>query len=503
MNGIRKFGRDLARAVGEGVGRVSAGTRFGYDAVNDRGKRKALFPLTRSEDRELWPVQRRRLIAGTRDLPRNFTIAAWMVRKHLDYVSTFKFRARTGVPDLDDEIEALMRWWSRPANCDVAARHSLPRLVRMLEACRTIDGDVLLNLLSDGRLQAIEGDRVRTPIGGVPAELKLDLTKMTHGVLTDDYGKAIAYAVCERPRLNNMGDMQSDNLVFKKLLSATYTRQLGYFSRIDQVRGVSPLAPAINSLRDIYESIGYAVAKAKVSQLFAVAMTRDNSDPMGEVSQVTTTGGGDDEDEETPAPRYMVDFNGGPVMFDLDPGDKAEIIESKNPSTEFQSFMGELIPMAIKALDIPACFYDEGRANFSSGRQGWLLYDQSAASKRDDLRELLDYVTAWRLKLFVKSGDLLLPKGMMLRDLKTEWIHAGIPWIDPLKEATANTMEINNGTNSRQRICKAGGIDFFDVVDELAEEAEYAKKKGVAFKETPIAVTVTSGDGGSQGQQQD
>lgn len=451
---------------------------FGYDAVEERGKRKIAHPLTRSEDRELFQNQRRQLISGTRDLPRNFSVAAWAIRKHLDYVSSFSFKAASGNPELDDELQSLMTWWARPINCDVASRHSLPRLMRLLELSRTIDGDVFVNLLGDGRIQSIEGDRVRTPYGNLPPGI--DSNKLIHGVLTDDYGKAIAYAVCKRPR-------NTSDLVFDKLLSARFTRQLAYYTRIDQVRGMSPLTAAINSFRDVYEGINYALAKAKVSQLFAMAFMREESDQLTNLSEVAST---DASETDSDQPRYAMDLNGGPISLDLDPGDKAEILESKTPSTEFQAFTQETIGMALKALDIPVCFYDEGRANFSSGRQGWILYNQSATSKRADLKELLDYMTTWRVGLWIASGALVLPKGMRPKDVKWDWVHAGIPWMDPLKEATANAMEINSALNSRQRLSKERGEDWFEIVDELAEENAYLEEKNVVVTATPTSVVV-------------
>jgi len=109
------------------VGRFLAATatRFGYDAVEAKNRRQAPTGRLRSEDKELLPHQRRKLTSAARDIHRNFTIAAWAIRKHLDYVSTFSFQSRTGSADLDGRIEDLMAWWSRPANCDVAGRHSL------------------------------------------------------------------------------------------------------------------------------------------------------------------------------------------------------------------------------------------------------------------------------------------------------------------------------------------------------------------------------------------
>jgi hypothetical protein len=43
-------------------------------------------------------TERRKLISAGRDIHRNFSLAAWMLRKHLDYVSSFTFQCRSGNP---------------------------------------------------------------------------------------------------------------------------------------------------------------------------------------------------------------------------------------------------------------------------------------------------------------------------------------------------------------------------------------------------------------------
>jgi len=108
---------------------IAAKYIFGYDAVESKNRRQAPTGRLRSEDKELLPHQRRKLTSASRDIHRNFTIAAWAIRKHLDYVSTFSFQSRTGSAELDGRIEDLTDWWSRPANCDVAARHSLAQAI--------------------------------------------------------------------------------------------------------------------------------------------------------------------------------------------------------------------------------------------------------------------------------------------------------------------------------------------------------------------------------------
>jgi hypothetical protein len=61
-----------------------------------------------------------------------------------------------------------VRWWSQPVNFDVTGRFGLQRFTRLAEMRRTVDGDMGVLKLSRALVQAIEGDRIRTPNGGLP-----------------------------------------------------------------------------------------------------------------------------------------------------------------------------------------------------------------------------------------------------------------------------------------------------------------------------------------------
>jgi len=440
---------------------------FGYDAVESKNRRQAPTGRLRSEDKELLPHQRRKLTSAARDIQRNFTIAAWAIRKHLDYVSTFSFQSRTGNPDLDDRIEVLIDWWSRPVNCDVAARHSLPRLMRLAEERRTVDGDVFFMKMDDGHLQAIEGDRIQTPTSGLPQGVLP--TEFVHGIQVDQAGQALGYAVCKRP-------IMGGDFAFERFIPAHRIIQHAFFDRFDQVRGISPLAAAINTLRDTYEGFDYALAKAKVAQMFALAFYREAVEPVGEVTGEAADG--------TPATDYETElksenFGHAPILLDLEPGDRAEFLESRSPSTEFQAFTQMMIQTALKGLDIPYSFFDEAHTNYSGARQALLQYEQSADVKRADMRLFLNSLTDWRLSLFIVDGLLELPRGMTLANLRWEWIARGIPWIDPLKEVNADIAAIGAGLASRTDVLKRQGKYFYDIADQLAAENEYLKSLGL------------------------
>jgi lambda family phage portal protein len=444
-----------------------------YDAITTNGRRRVPRLDMRSEDRLFLPLDRDQLLSNARSLRRNAAIAAWAIRKHQDYVSTFNFQCRSGNPELDREVESLMNWWARPLNCDVSGRFSLHELIRMAEGLRTTDGDCFFYKLSDGRIQLIEADRVRTPtdLGEYKDTLSPnEFADFVHGVEVTPSGKPLRYAIAERT-----GGIGQNGFTLKEVTQAQYVYHLAYRERYDQIRGISPLSSAINQFADLYEAQEYALAKMKLSQLFALkfkhgTVAEDGSDP------------------------YKFEFGQGPQIVELDPTDDAEFLESATPSNEFQAFMLQGIQAALKSLDIPFSFYDESHTNYSGARQAWIMYEQSCESKRNQLRQLLNNLTVWRLSLFIADGHLNVPAGMSMDDIVFEWIPAGIPWIDPLKEVTANALAVKSGLKSRQMLCKENGDDFFTIVDQIAQENEYLAQKGLNTDIDNITLNLHMGD---------
>lgn len=427
---------------------------FGYRASEATHQRTDPGTRVRSSDDLLTDNSRRRLIEGARELWRNYSVAAWAIRKHLDYVSTFSFHAKTGNERLDQELESIVDWWNRPANCDVANRHSLRRMMRIWETRRTIDGDVFVVKFNNGRLQSIEGDRIRNPDS---KDMRGREGNWVHGVLLGPGGKSTAIAIHRRDK--------SGRYEFERQVSSNNFLQLAYFDSFDQVRGVSPLASAINSFSDIVEVTEYARLKAKVTQLFAMAITRQSEDY-------------DDEDEV--GTEYQVDFGKGPIKIDMDPGDDVKFLESKHPSTEFQSFITMSIQAALKSLDIPYSFADEAYTNYSGARAAWIQYIQSCKSKRDDMKEMLDRLTGWRLNLMTATGSLRLPRGVTVADLRWEWIPAGVPWIDPAKEIAGDIQSVEAGLRTLSEIRRERyGDDWRDVVRKRSEELSLMEQYGL------------------------
>ena len=443
-----------------------------YHATQDRKRRSAPRVTVSSEDRVLGTADRRKLIATAREQRRNQTILAWLIRTHLDSVSRFSFQAQTGDKGLDLELERLMAWRSRAGNWDVAGRHNRNSYMRLVEAGRVVDGDIGNVLVRGGLLQAIEGDRIAWPTKGgpVPGKTKAD---WTNGVRLSNAGKSLSYMVNKR---------DGESLVYDRVVSARNFDLIGYYDRFDQVRGISPLASALTMIQDNYEVHEALRIKAKMQAILGIFFKRAAS-TEGDGYVYTDQETGEDPDADTE--RYTFDMVPGLKIEGL-PGDEADLLESRTPSTEVIEFSRLIIHIAMLALDIPMTFFDSRESSYSAQRQDAVRYSKAVAAKQEALTNFLDRITAWDLARWTSDGGagalVTLPGKMLPRDVRWQWVPDGTPWIDPLKEVNANMLAVSAGFTTRDDVCRrVYNTRFTDVSELLGKEEAQAIKDGATL----------------------
>lgn len=429
----------------------------GYDAIKSNGKRKPSSSVIKHEDVQLRGRDRRSMQSVGNDLHRNFSMVAWAVRRHLDYNTQFNFQVRTEDEALNEQIETLMSRWALPANCDASGRMSLPQLIRMAETRHILDGDFFFLKRRQGYLNAVEADLIRNESESSTEEEE----GWYNGIKVNSDGRPLAYALHKRSGRGNYE--------FLRTINSRNIIHLCHYDRFDQVRGVSPLASAYNTFRDVYEGVDYALAKMKVEQLFALVIHSNSASGTGEY---TRNGDG----------TYDVDFGKGPVKLEMDQDDDAKFLSSDNPGTNTQEFLQLVLSMAIKALDLPINFLDESRTNFFGSRAAWMLYDRSCTSKRGVVLEMLRRITVWKLQQWILSGELDLPAGTTVLDLPFEWVHVGMPWWDPAKEIAGDVLAIQAGLDNPYRICKERGRgEFEENLRKIAQAKQRANELGVSL----------------------
>lgn len=433
-------------------------TKLGYDAVHSSPRRRDAPISSKSEDRELTTRGRQALSSKGRDLARNLSLAGFVIRKHCQYVAKADFKCSIpGQPKYNALVKKFIGHWSRREHCDLSQRHSLPDLLYLWEIHRIIDGDVAIVKLSNGRLQSIEGDRLRNP----PEPQKGDGYEWIHGVKVGRNNQAFKYAV----HCRNAGS----GFTFERTVPAENMLLCGYFNRLDQIRGVSLLAPAINQFQDVYEGIEYALAKAKLSQKLGLLTKRENdhSDP-------------EDYDEfgKKITAKTKEIFGSGVMHLDFGEKDDAKIIESATPSTQFQQFIHNVIQIAFAALDIPYSFFDGSKTNYYGIRGAHDDYIESCQQKQRGLINVLHELTDWRLRNAILDGELPPPPdGMTVEELlwHCDWIGVRLPIWRLIDDAKGYMIANDCGFLTPRETTGLYGQDFDENLAEMSEIIKYAK----------------------------
>jgi capsid protein len=466
---------------------IVRGRRYslGYNAVDDTTRRRQTQARTSPEVAILTATKRERASATARDDRRNFTILAWMIRRHLDNVSRFTPHVRSGDDAVNAVVRKLLAWHAKPRQFDALGRHGRDEWLRMFEACKVISGDCGGLKVSGGRLQGIEGDRIAKPaampINTAEPDRKRLKTVSEEGLFFSTDGARSEFCVCKR------GGSDGKTLEFERIVSAADMEFDGYWpDRFDANRGVSPLLTALNDGADVRETWEWLVLKAKASAVFGLAFERAGSDPM------FPSAGEDTADSDAPtseATAYAAQVAAGIkarglINLDLDPGDKVTEVESRTPNPEVVNFTRELIRSVLLALDIPFTFYDSLTASFSARIADRNEYEESCEWKRDKNVGVLDGIYGgWLLPKWAEADVFGLGKALAAAKLGVEevaaslqWVPAGRPWLDRSNEMSGHILALAAGVTSTPRICAAYGDDAFEIA---REQREYLDKAGI------------------------
>jgi len=278
--------------------------------------------------------------------------------------------------------------------------------------------------------------------------------------------------VCKR---DNNNTLQYDTLIDSEFMVWG-----GYYFRNDQVRAVSPIASCLNTLQDLYESYEYQLIKAKLHALWGVVIPSD---------AVTSVGGFGDkkviEDDTSTDPKYTFDLTPGkPFKVELDKGEDAKPFESNTPSAEFTSYSRQMIRLALSALDIPLSFYDADGCNWAGRKFDLIEYQKSCEWKRANNREALERIFDWKIEQFIVEDEtlakLLRDNKLEAQDIRYGFVSVGDRYMDEYAEAQAALLRVNGGLSSRKREVARYGLDWQDIVTELANEEATIKESGIS-----------------------
>jgi len=389
-------------------------------------------------------------------------------------------------------------WADNPIECDAAGKHNMGQLARSVLMSYFSHGEAL------GLLPAVRRrvSRTKTKVKLLPAH-KLtqdgDNIRMFQGVLMDDWGFPKGY----RLRLK-IGSDYEDTVDVPARDSFGRPQVFHIFDGLpDQVRGITPMAPALRVVRQFDQLSDATLTAALIQAIFAA--TIQSEAPTEQILSALQ-----DEEEQrqgvgSPSiDGYLsaktswykstkIDLGRSGRIAHLFPGEKLEFHASKSPNATYEAFAKFLLREIARCLGMTfeTLTGDYSGATYSSVRMATSETWPIILARRQNIvgRFYQTVYEAW-LEEEIEAGRLPFPGGIEAflenRDAvcRAEWRGPAKPQADDLKTAKAHEVYKRLGIMSDERISADLGFDWEDEYEQRDREKKLRAKLGLPETDT-------------------
>jgi lambda family phage portal protein len=246
-----------------------------------------------------------------------------------------------------------------------------------------------------------------------------------------------------------------------------------------QMRGLSWFAPILLPAHELAQVLDAMLVRAKVAALMTAFVKNQEEDAGFPVA-------GETRDGET-----AVELEPGAII-DLPPGQSVEFSEPPDQGS-VGTFATETLRIIAAGAGVTyeQLSGDYSKVTYSSARQAILEFRRFAESVQHHTivfqlcRPVWDRFVRWQVLIGA------VPATAYQRDqanfLAVKWLPPAWPWVDPLKDAQAAILEMNNLLRSRSEIAAERGADIESLDAEIAADRARADRLGIA----PIAASAT------------
>lgn len=365
-------------------------------------------------------------------------------------------------------LEAYRDWCRFP---EVTHRLPWSRLQRAMVRAWMRDGEVFAQMITGPRADLDHGTRVPFSLEAFEADLvPMDYAdtrlNIVQGIERNEWGK---------PRAIHVLKTAANSI---SLPSAQDTRRIPWeralhlatLDHIGQVRGVSEFASVITRLEDIKDYEESERVAAKIAAMLTAYVKRGTPDLYEPPADGAT-------------PREIA-FRPGMVIDDLAIGEEIGLIDSKRPNPNLITFrQGQLRAVAAGLGASYSSTSKDYNGTYSAQRQElveqWIHYavlcDEFTGEIVQPTWEA--FVTAAHLSGVVRMPADLKP-GTADDALYTA---QAMPWIDPVKEATAWQILVQSGFASEVEAIRRRGGNPADVLEQIADFRKKAADMGLKF----------------------
>lgn len=307
------------------------------------------------------------------------------------------------------------------------------------------------------------------------------VNRIVQGVETDASGAVVAYWVCNRHPLSSIDDPQLEWTRVEAYGNNSGRRNILHImqrERAGQRRGVPLLAPVLESLKQLGRYTEAELNAALIAASVTVMIERENASeyrPFGE--------------QEAPSdlPQDEAGIELAPAaVFDLAPGEKANMLDPKHPTTTFDGFVAAMSKQIAAALEIPSeVLYKQFQSNYSASRGALNEFWRTCGMYRDNFASdfCQPVYEAWFAEA-VALGRIAAPG--FFDDPAIAKAYTNCTWngpartnLNPKDEIEAAILRAQSGVSTyEQETAQMTGGSFAANMRQRKSEIEKAKEAG-------------------------
>lgn len=458
------------------------------------------------------------IVPRARDLSRNNGIAAGAQQTLKDNIVGHQLRlsAKPHYRLLGQEIEWAEQWsrntegqfetWANTTECDAARSMNLLGLTLQGLGAMMLNGEALAIpqwIERPGeqwgtKLQLIEADRLSAPYG---RELQ---PNMRGGVEIDRYGAPVRHWI----RKTHPGDRFAYGFAGAYATVEEWTPVATFMPNglrrvihlYDRERtGQSRGKPIVTSVMREFRMVGHyqtTELQATIANSLIAAFLESNLDQESQAALFSENPAGAWDNQ---VGAFRAKLQGG-AMIPLPVGAKVSAFTPSRPNTAFAAFMEAALRHIAAGLNLPyeLLLKDFSKTNYSSARAALLEAWRFFLGRR---RMIRDYWLTPIYQLFLDEGAArgridVAPEAYHANRYaysRCRWVFAGRGWVDPVKEASAAKIRMQENLSTLESECAEQGEDWEEVLEQRAREKR--RMRALDLTETPpasVSVTETS-----------
>lgn len=394
-------------------------------------------------------------------------------------------------------IEEAWLEWCRPENCDITNKLSFTELMCLAASAWGTDGEIPIRFIRGQgygpfglKLQMIDADYFVDTLNqpsfqGVP--------NLSNGVKLGPWGEPISYYLWTRHPYDAQGRFLGDTK--RDVIEVPAADMIHAFipQRAGQVRGIPHLTSIMNMIKmlDGYVEAELVAARVASASMGAIEDLPNGEGPAADPGAGIRSSDSDDGYAQPGGQDIPAEAEPG-ALLDLRGKGKLTLWDPQHPTSAFPNFTRLLSHFAAMGLGMSygTLTGDLSQANYGSLRVGMLdERDHWARFQRFMIVHVVDRIYREWLKMAILTGAIPgLTDADYTRWTRVEWQPRGFDWIDPLKDAQGDLLEIAAGTNNLTLMAAKRGRNLERVVQQRAREIKMLEKYGVP---SVIAVTIT------------